>query len=233
MTPADPRHVSSEAARCEQVASGRCNGECVTCAERDAEAAPPRATTPEPWAGFLSEAEEAKRSLNHSLTILLDYTVDLAGKQHHAKKIKAMFAARSPLAGSPPTPPEPSRESGARDLECGQTDAEEWYDAVALAYTHRNEKATVQITAKGLAAAADRLSTLQRDAAQMRAAATRAADAIDALFAPAHADGCLYVRDNRMPCQCGSFIRELDAVHKARNAASEIRAISPSELAAP
>lgn len=59
----------------------------------------------------------------------------------------------------------------ASEVYFGQTDAEEWRDAIALARQHRNEpRATVTISTRGLAAAADRLEADAQLGAALRAA---------------------------------------------------------------
>jgi hypothetical protein len=60
--------------------------------------------------------------------------------------------------------------------------------------------------------------------AALREAAERAVAAIDASFGPAHLDGCLFMRDRRMPCQCGSTERTNKAMHEVRQAGGALRA---------
>jgi len=42
-----------------------------------------------------------------------------------------------------------------------------------------------------------KLAATEADNCRMR-------EALKAMFNPAHVDGCLWLADNRMPCQCGS-----------------------------
>lgn len=79
--------------------------------------------------------------------------------------------------------------------------------------------------------AARRLTAVPREGAPEPSPTTQrelieAADAIDGLFAPAHVDGCLWKKDRRMPCQCGSVERESKAVARAREAARTLRRLA-------
>jgi hypothetical protein len=54
----------------------------------------------------------------------------------------------------------------------------------------------------------------------LRDALERCANAIDALFSPAHHEDCLWLNDHTRPCQCGARDRELSAVCEAQKASA-------------
>jgi hypothetical protein len=78
------------------------------------------------------------------------------------------------------------------DLECGQTDAEEWASAVALAVAHRAERATIEVSAKTLAAMAEEQERLR------------------ALVAWAAAEAATLHRQLQQDADSGDFGRGLD-----------------------
>jgi len=52
---------------------------------------------------------------------------------------------------------------------------------------------------------------------------------LDDLYAPDHVEGCLWLADKRMPCQCGSADRKNDLRRRGRGLRAALAASSPAE----
>lgn len=59
--------------------------------------------------------------------------------------------------------------------------------------------------------------------AHLIAAAPDLLEALEGFFEPAHLEGCLWLDDRRMPCQCGSRERVAERERAARAAISKAR----------